>query len=1191
MKTTQKSIGGYFSLLLCWLFIQIGQADLFAFNIGDHVETTATVNVRQTAAGTSLGTQSSGIIGVIIAGPTTATLNGTSYTWWDINFPSSPNGWVASVGLESAPPTVSTLAATSITTSSAQMNASVNPNSASTTAYFQYGTTTSYGNNSGSLSGITTSENIYSSWTGLSPNTTYHYRVVAYNSTGTSYGGDASFTTAPLPPTAQTTAATSITTTTAQLNGNINGNGVWGTVYWQYGTTTSYGYTTPSGDMGPTAGSGGYAVSSLSPNTLYHFRVVAVSSGGTTYGSDMTFTTAVQPAPTAQTTAATSITTTTAQLNGNINGNGVWGTVYWQYGTTTGYGYTTPSGDMGPTAGSGSYGVSSLSPNTLYHFRVVAVSSGGTTYGSDLTFTTSTPPGPIIQTLAASLIGVNSAQLNASLNPNGFNTTAYFQYGTSASYGNTTLSGNFGTTSQNIGFALNSLTANTVYHYRIVAYNSAGTSYGGDTTFQTLALNQPDLIIQNVTFSPSSVTAGNSFTVNFRVRNNGTAACVSTLARLRITTDTTLTLADPPLSPLDVSIPAIAAGSYYDFSGTITIPVTTPQGLYYVGVFADADNRAGQSNVTNDGGISGSQVTVAGNGASLPAILTQPQNKNVTQGATATFSVTAGGIGPFSYQWKREGRSIYGQTSSQLVLNNVSTVQAGNYAVDVANAAGTVTSSNALLTVSASTNISSQPISGVCTIYGTIDTSLPTVVITHGWQPGETAALPSWVTDMSLAISNRCVLAGLPANASGQRVNIIRYYWQEAFTINLLTATDYTLNHGFTLASQLKSILGNSYANKIHFIGHSLGTVVNTYAVYLLRDWNVEQFTILDAPFAAPSIDPWLFYRYLPSDRVKWVDNYYGTSIIFPAAAGSPIDGAAPSGGLSLNANHPGVHDFYYSTITNVSSTQGYFYSCLLPNFDTRPAPQRWTPPPAPLYQGLIGVLDDWAELLWYGAETVGGATMQVVNYQIDSQLRGAIMLTKPATTSLLVSKAGATPSGTDGPVPNGGTGIAEVSAAIDLVIPPDAKYMTFKFLCTQAGQGDWLTAKFNDNLLMSFRADNFTGTNFQTATLPVDAYAGQAGQLVVKLNCGGTNASEFVVADFSFLTTTAPTLAKPGVINGAFQFDLHGLIGSNYVVQVSSNLINWSSMSTSSIPTEGSISITNPVSGQPKQFYRAVMP
>lgn len=76
-------------------------------------------------------------------------------------------------------------------------------------------------------------------------------------------------------PTATTQAATSITTTSAQLNSYVNPNGLSTTIYFQYGLTTSYGSTTTAGSIGTTAGNYGYSVSSLTPNTTYHFRIVA----------------------------------------------------------------------------------------------------------------------------------------------------------------------------------------------------------------------------------------------------------------------------------------------------------------------------------------------------------------------------------------------------------------------------------------------------------------------------------------------------------------------------------------------------------------------------------------------------------------------------------------------------------------------------------------------------------------------------------------------------------------------------------------------------------------------------------------------------------------------------------------------------------------------------------------------------
>ena len=118
---------------------------------------------------------------------------------WKVNV-QNPDGQVSNVVnfVVAAPvsaPIVSTTAASSVTANTAVMNGTVNPNGASTSAYFQYGTTTSYGNATQAQPAITTTTNVQTTLTGLAPDTTYHYRLVASNSGGTSYGSDMSFTT------------------------------------------------------------------------------------------------------------------------------------------------------------------------------------------------------------------------------------------------------------------------------------------------------------------------------------------------------------------------------------------------------------------------------------------------------------------------------------------------------------------------------------------------------------------------------------------------------------------------------------------------------------------------------------------------------------------------------------------------------------------------------------------------------------------------------------------------------------------------------------------------------------------------------------------------------------------------------------------------------------------------------------
>jgi hypothetical protein len=68
-----------------------------------------------------------------------------------------------------------------------------------------------------------------------------------------------------------------------------------------------------------------------------------------------------------------------------------------------------------------------------------------------------------------------------------------------------------------------------------------------------------------------------------------------------------------------------------------------------------------------------------------------------------------------------------------------------------------------------------------------------------------------------------------------------------------------------------------------------------------------------------------------------------------------------------------------------------------------------------------------------------------------------------------------------------------------------------------------------------------------------------------------------------------APQLSGMGVSNGVFRFVLSGLPGSNYVVQVSSDLANWSPLSTNTVLPEGSVHVSDTSAvGQPRRFYRA---
>jgi hypothetical protein len=113
-------------------------------------------------------------------------------------------------------PAATTLAASSVTAGTALLNASINPNGASTTVSFQYGTNTSYGSSTPviTLASGTTAVSTNAGVGGLLAGTTYHFRVVATNSAGPTLGSDMSFTT--------------LAVTAPQLTSVTNGNGAFG---------------------------------------------------------------------------------------------------------------------------------------------------------------------------------------------------------------------------------------------------------------------------------------------------------------------------------------------------------------------------------------------------------------------------------------------------------------------------------------------------------------------------------------------------------------------------------------------------------------------------------------------------------------------------------------------------------------------------------------------------------------------------------------------------------------------------------------------------------------------------------------------------------------------------------------------------------------------------------------------------
>lgn len=243
----------------------------------------------------------------------------------------------------------------------------------------------------------------------------------------------------------------------------------------------------------------GQITSGETPTGLGSANGLAVSAAGEVYVSDASnsIVDVFGPGvviPDVTTGPASEVEATSATIEGTVNPDGLQlSDCHFDYGTDTYYGLTAPCEPAAasiPADGNTHMVVAKLKglkAGTTYHYRLVASNADGVrSLGLDGTL--STLPPPSISSATAANVNGNSVELNAVINPNGYDTIYRFEYGQSTAYGTS-----FPVPDEDIGagtsdvvvksWHIAGLSANTTYHWRVIAQSANGTTTSGDHTF------------------------------------------------------------------------------------------------------------------------------------------------------------------------------------------------------------------------------------------------------------------------------------------------------------------------------------------------------------------------------------------------------------------------------------------------------------------------------------------------------------------------------------------------------------------------------------------------------------------------------------------------------------------------------------------------------------------------------------
>ena len=578
-----------------------------------------------------------------------------------------------------------------------------------------------------------------------------------------------------------------------------------------------------------------------------------------------------------------------------------------------------------------------------------------------------------------------------------------------------------------------------------------------------------------------------------------------------------------------------------------------------------------------------------------PVILNNPADQTAVAGSSPGFTVRAAGASPLYYQWRFNGQNIAGATSATLTRLSVSAADSGGYSVVVSNPYGSVTSATASLAVLTDGANGNTPVQITVPLIPAKPPGVKNLVfVTHGWQAVELnpAGPPSqpWMVEMTNDIVQQLVASGQSSDWQ-----IEAYYWLwDAWTVSPDTA----LNTARNIGTQLGKQFATQGYQRVHLIAHSAGAGLIQAIVDQLK--SAPNPPIVQETFLDPFTGRFRQGRSEYGRGADWADDYFVIDLTDVASVLLLDAPGSTSGQLdwAYNVDVGGTLD----AILPVQYIVGNGIAGSTPSVNTTPSHGS---PIAFYVDSINGVepscatgygfplsIEDGGSGTW-ASHSVSNPPVPLCGTASFSQNQQPVSSGAPFVFSM-------TPYGTSSSGVNFlGSGGASLTSdapawlAVGVTVTNAVNVVQFDagFTDTNAAQG-LLTVYWNTNRVgmvdervaspgsqtYRFALPSTVATGLYTLTLRLDSFENSSSIAVTNVATG-------------FVGVTQPITLGISCTNGAPLVQLTAATNFTYLIQSSTNLVDWTPTALL-LNINGTAQFTDfPVTNASARFYRAMMP